>query len=137
VTTPFTVLSVHIGLPPKLCNPNRHTRSWRAKWTHDKAARENAFRCALAALRGRDAPMWKRASLHCVWTFRDARSKTRDDDNMTASIKRYIDGCALAGIVANDNGVRPITHSVTWLSKCPPGAEIGVVLVFTEIPEET
>lgn len=87
---------VTLPLPAKELSPNARVH-WRVKAKHTKAAREQAH----AMARSFNRPMWKAATVKCVFTFGDTRR--RDKDNLLASMKAYFDGLADAGVVENDS----------------------------------
>lgn len=100
------VLVVVLPLPPKELSPNARVH-WAKK---ARAVREyralaiNAAFCAgiAAAIY---TPGWERAEVQATFYFRQRR--TRDADNLLASLKPALDSLADVGIVGNDSG---LTH---------------------------
>lgn len=106
----MTSITITIGIPSNKLNPNNApmTRGGqRGLHRLRKEQKESAWKCALAALNGREAPRWPTATVHVRLYEPNRRALgKRDQDNLIASLKGAIDGIAGAGIVLNDNGVR-------------------------------
>jgi Holliday junction resolvase RusA-like endonuclease len=113
------VISISVPLPAKELSPNARVH-WRVKAKATKAARENAF--AAAIVHGK--PMWKAASVLCVFTFKDKRS--RDRDNLLSSLKAVFDGLADAGVVANDSALTYKPVEITAPDKANPRVVIYI-----------
>lgn len=117
--TPARRLVITLPLPRKALSPNARGH-WSSKARAVKAYRTLAWAESLAH---DPAPRWARATAQASFFFMDARS--RDGDNLLASLKSAFDGLADAGIVANDSG---ITHLPPKLGtdKARPRVEIEI-----------
>lgn len=115
-------LVLDLPLPPRALHPNART-FWAAKARHTKQARDEARLVALIGKKHRQP--WSAATVRCQFTFRDKRS--RDKDNLLGWLKAYFDGIADAGVVANDSG---LTHLPVEIM--PPNQRAGVRIIIAE-----
>lgn len=95
---------VTLPLPHSALSPNARPHHF-ALSNAKAAAKQGAFLRARAALPlGGKPPRWEAAEAEAV--FYHAQKRGRDGDNALASLKAAYDGIAMAGIVANDKGIR-------------------------------
>ena len=85
-------------LPPREANPNSHSHHY----TINKVrAKQHEEMIAYVLEQGRpDTPM-ERAHITITWRAKDKR--TRDIDNLLASMKGSIDGLVEAGVIVDDS----------------------------------
>lgn len=91
-----------LSIPPKELNPNSRSH-FMAKSRKVKAYRNEAKIEALRWIRsgmGSKPTLWESAVIQALFFVPDARS--RDKDNLLASLKSAFDGLADAGLVVND-----------------------------------
>lgn len=115
---------VSLGLPPKACSPNARVH-WAAKHRAVKKYRE-AARLTAMGLRNRE-PLDNPVA-HATFYFRVKR--TRDADNLLASLKAAFDGLADAGLVRNDSELRHVTPLI--VTGCLKQAEKVVITLREE-----
>lgn len=120
-------ITINLPLPSKHLSPNARVH-WAVK--AKAAAKARADARTVAKFMVVKPPMWKAVTVRCQFTFRDKRS--RDRDNLLASAKNYFDGIADAGIVANDSGMTHLPIEIM-----PPNRETaGVVITIHPTPTE-
>jgi crossover junction endodeoxyribonuclease RusA len=92
------VATVEIDLPLPGQSLHAHAKgSWRAKAKPVKDARQTAMWATRAAW---DGSPWKKAEVD--YLFRLPDNRRRDEANLVASCKAYIDGVVDAGLIADD-----------------------------------
>jgi len=118
---------VTIVLPPpyRQLSPNARVHPLTlAKWK--ARAKRDAWYATKEKVIGE--PRWARASVKIVFYHKDNRR--RDEDNLIASMKPYIDGIVYAGLIADDSHKNLIRLPVEFLiDKEDPRVE----LVFTRV----
>lgn len=125
----LTSLTVTIPLPPRSAHPNARAH-WRATAASKKRQREDSHIAALAALDGKPAPQWERATIHATFYRPGSRDRVSDPDNLCAWLKGTVDGLQDAGIVANDRGLQWLAPSQV-VGKEARGVS-GVVIVVSK-----
>ncbi len=115
-------ITIKLPLPDKSLSPNA-----RVHWSKKQKGVERLFAklTAMNAMYPYDGPKWKRASVQCVFTFKDRRS--RDKDNYLAMMKSDFDGFADAEIITNDSGFTYLPVVFTE----PDKSAVGVVVTIT------
>lgn len=114
-------MRVYLPFPPAELSPNAR-KHWRSVAPHKAAYKDACYYLTKQAM----PPIWEVpfVDLPLKVTFMQPDMRSRDVDNMLASIKAAIDGFALA-LGVNDRQFKPIT--VDWMRGKKPGA---VVLEF-------
>lgn len=114
---------VRLPLPPERLHPNEKPhRQERARLT--KKARGMAKVLALAALNGGPRPYFNRAIIRAHWGFTTKRR--RDEANLQAWLKAYVDGLVDAGIIVDDS-----SDHLTWLPcEIEPSSQPYVILII-------
>lgn len=125
----LTTLTVTIPLPQRASHPNAPSH-WRAKAAAKKKQREDAHLAALAALDGKAAPRWERATIHATFYRPGSRDRLSDQDNLCSWLKASVDGLQDAGVIENDRGLEWLAPSQV-IGKAACG-ECKVVLVVTK-----
>ena len=98
---------VRLPLPPERLHPNQKPhRQERGRLT--KKARGMAKILALAALNGGPRPYFPHAAIRAHWGFPTRRR--RDEANLQAWLKAYVDGLVDAGIIVDDS-----SDHLVWL----------------------
>jgi Holliday junction resolvase RusA-like endonuclease len=120
----MTSLTITIPLPPKEVRNN-----WRGHWAK-KAQAVRAYRMftdinAIAAMSGKDKPMWKKASVKVTAYFPTARHL--DPANLIDALKPAFDGLQDAGVIENDKELWPERPVIVTRDSNP-----RVELVITE-----
>ena len=95
------VITIELPLPAKSLSPNARVH-WAVKARDVKAYRQRAAWVTKALLAGSE-PQWETATLRA--TFYHAQDRTRDDDNLIASLKSARDGLVDGGLLKDDAGV--------------------------------
>ncbi len=114
-------MAIDLPLPSDKLQPNSRPH-FMAKSRATKKAREDAYTVASNA-KPSSCP-WKSATVRCVFTFRNKRS--RDKDNLLAWLKAYFDGIASAGVVVNDSGFVHLPVEETKPDAMHPGVRIEI-----------
>lgn len=120
-------LVIRCDLPPKECSPN-----WRGHWAQRfKATKQarHAARILTVDARNRAYREWAPADyahrrLKVSLTFVLPDNRKRDDDNLVASVKALLDGCA-DGLGVNDNQFE-IVRLTRTVDRANPGVTIEV-----------
>ena len=103
-------ITVVLPLPPQILRPNARAH-YMAK---ARATSETRYDATLAATHARDLLhvgkdfQISRPVVSVRWFFKDADTRTRDEDNLLAWLKAYFDGIVDSGIVGDDGG---FTHN--------------------------
>jgi crossover junction endodeoxyribonuclease RusA len=87
---------IELGWPAKALSPNHRSRSHWPRTNALKAAKKEGYLATLAAMQGGGAPKWSSPQLAFVITAYPPDKRTRDDDNVKASLKGHRDGIAQA-----------------------------------------
>lgn len=98
-------IDVSLPIPPAACHQNARVH-WAARSRAAKQARQDAYRCALSALDGRDPPRIEAAVVHVQWFGKDRRCLKLDPTNCQAALKASIDGLTDAGMWTDDRAVK-------------------------------
>tara|TARA_R100001086_G_scaffold237922_1_gene162309 strand:+ start:273 stop:629 length:357 start_codon:yes stop_codon:yes gene_type:complete len=95
-------MRIELGhLPDSDLSPNKrlhHMQLYRAK----RNAKDEAM--ALVLEQGKPATPYDKARITITWVAKDKRR--RDTDNLFASMKPYIDGLVVVGLLADDDAMR-------------------------------
>jgi len=125
--------TVVVTLPLPSIELNPHAKGhWRKKYEHTVKARELARLLALKCC-GSNTPMFSKATVSMFYDCSPKRTikgyRPRDVQNAVSACKAYIDGCADAGVIVDDNA-----KILSW-GKCVIVNEgkPGVTLVFEGI----
>lgn len=124
-------LTIVLPIPSAVLSANTKTH-WRTKAKKTSNARQDAMIAAVHALKLRQIPQWKKATVLAKWYF-GTRGR-RDPDNYVYRLKASIDGFRDAGIIKDDG-----FGNLVWLpaechyDKDDPRVEITI----TEIPLTT
>ena len=103
----MTEITVILPLPNPKLSPNAGLASlWKS--SEIKKRKRWAKHAAIASLKRRPPPRWKRAEIKAVW-FRGTTRKI-DQGNASKWLKAYEDGFEVAGIYENDRDVILATH---------------------------
>ena len=117
--------TVSAPLPPKELNPNvARGKHWamlakiRAKW------KEAAwFACRLL-----DLPKLKAVSCAMQITFNYHTNRRRDPDNLMASMKSFIDGMVMYGLLADDDQITYLPTKITVDKSIKEGTYVQVLI---------
>ena len=121
-------------LPPKGCSLNYHG-TLREKMSATKAWREAAYYYARQACPGA-FPNFDKAVVRITFQV-PSRAYIKDDDNAISSANAALDGCVLAGIVADDSPSHLRILQVMWdINKAKKKATI-LEFIKMEVKGET
>ena len=110
-------------LPDSDLSPNKrlhHMQLYRVK-------RDAKFESAARVFeQGRPDKPYERAHITITWVAKDKRR--RDADNLFASMKSYIDGLVLAGVIADDSAM-----NVSYTLRYEQGDENNTIIEVDEV----
>lgn len=89
-------MQIELGWPNKALSPNFRSRVHWPRTRALKNAKMEGHGACLAAMSGGGAPKWSNERIAFVVTAYPPDRRTRDDDNLKASLKAHRDGIALA-----------------------------------------
>lgn len=112
---------IELPLPNPKLSPNARTH-FMAKARAVKKSRHDAM--TVAKIAKRESCPWPSATVLFAFTFRDKRS--RDRDNLISQCKATIDGIADAGIVANDSQFTYLPVEIMPPDSKRPGMKIVI-----------
>lgn len=122
------MLQIELGWPSRALSPNYRSRSHWPRTNALKSAKKEGYFAALAAMQGGGAPKWANERFAFIVTAYPPDKRSRDDDNLAASLKGHRDGIAQAlGIDDSRFEQRPIQ----WAEPCKP-AKIVVSIAPAE-----
>ena len=122
-------ITISLRLPAKELSPNYSVWTRGKKMAQGRAKREAhklAHIVTLEALGRRKPPMWEKATLQADFYW--PTMGFPDDDNAMASLKKYRDGIAQAGIVTNDKILKQLPWTIQKDAKNP-----RVEITITEV----
>ena len=117
-------MRIELGsLPNSLLNPNK--RLHHMKLNKEKAeAKDDAI--ALVKEQGSPATPYEKAHITITWVAKDKRR--RDVENLFASMKAYIDGLVVSGLLIDDDWMH-----VSYTLKYERGAKDNTIIDVEEI----
>lgn len=126
-------ITITLPLPPKALHPNARPNRF-AKANATKRARAEA--CVVARsefVRHGYIERWRQAQWTATYTFRT--NHQRDEDNLTAWLKAYLDGAVTDARLLPGDDSRYLTMAAPPMVIVDKTKQEGVVLRFEEVTE--
>jgi Holliday junction resolvase RusA-like endonuclease len=119
-------MRIELGhLPDSNLNPNRFKNRFQLA-SAKKQAKEDSF--ALVMSQGKPDRPFQKAHITITWVAKDKRR--RDTDNLLASMKAYIDGLVIAGLLVDDSA-----DHVSYTLQYERGTANNTIIEVREIGE--
>ncbi len=104
-------LHIRLPLPPQELHPNHRCHPM-ARTRLTKKARTNARLLSQVALDRNPKPYWPRVQIRVTWFF--TVDRRRDERNLDAWLKAYVDGIVDAGVMIDDSP-KVVEWLPTWM----------------------